>query len=439
VVQYRSTDADGNVEETRSVAFSIEEDGGDPDAPTVEAFADPASGEAPLEVQFSATGLDPQGGDLTYHWEFSEGGGTVQQSPTRTYTQAGTYTATVTVTDEQGLTASATVEVEVSERSNAAPSVIAAGDPTTGRAPLTVEFSSLATDPDGPESEITYLWDFGDDGANAFGRDASHTYREPGTYTATVTATDADGAFDTAQVTIVVDGAPANRPPTVQIAATPRAGTAPLPVRFTSVPRDPDGTAVKTVWDFGDGTKAGGANISHTYRTPGTYTATVTVTDPGGETATASVQIRVFDPAARGTAAPVKPPPVTAPTPATVAAPDASQGDVAGESAKAGASLKARKSQRIRRALRLQVACAERCSVRAVLRSDGKRLGKSRRLRIRDDRRHTLEVRLSRKVRRSLLAAMRRADARSVEVTAVLRVRTADGRTTIRRELRLRR
>ena len=292
VVEYRSTDAAGNAEAVRSVAFTIE-DAGDPDAPTVQAFADPASGEAPLEVQLSATGLDPQGGALTYRWDFSEGGATFEQSPVRTYDEPGTYTATVTVTDPQGKTASETVEIVVSERANAAPSVLAAADRLTGRAPLTVKFSAQATDPDGPEDEITYLWDFGDDGASEFGRNASHTYRTPGTYTATVTATDADGAFDTAEVTIVVDGPPPNQPPTVQIAATPRSGTAPLKVRFTSAARDPEGKAVSTVWDFGDGSKAGGPSISHTYRSPGTYTATVTVTDPGGLTASASLQIKV--------------------------------------------------------------------------------------------------------------------------------------------------
>ncbi|HWM11254.1 MAG TPA: hypothetical protein VNO82_17990, partial [Solirubrobacteraceae bacterium] len=76
------------------------------------------------------------------------------------------------------------------------------------------------------------------------------------------------------------------------------------------------------------------------------------------------------------------------------------------------------------------------CDVRAVVRHAGKRIGKSRTLRIRDDRRHTLAVRLS---RRALRAAMRRAGTRSLKVTAVLTVRTADGSSTIRREVRLKR
>jgi len=160
----------------------------------------------------------------------------------------------------------------------------------------------------------------------------------------------------------------------------------------------------------------------------------VTVTDPGGETASASLEITVSGPTVQQSPA--------APPPAAVA-PDGSAGDGAGESVETGAWLKAPKSQRMRRAarrgLRLRVACPERCHVRAVLRYSGERIGKSRKLRIRDDRRHALKVSLSRKVRRDLRAAMRRAGTRSLDVTAVLRVRTADGRSTIRREVRLKR
>jgi PKD repeat protein len=420
VVEYRSTDPAGTEEAVRSIAFTIDA-GEDPDAPVVQAFADPTSGAAPLDVQFSATAIDPQGGRLIYRWVFSEGGSTLQPSPRRRYEQPGTYTATVTVTDVQGKTASKTVEVVVGERANAAPTVFAAADPTNGRAPLTVRFEADAFDTDGPEGEITYLWDFGDDGAGAFGRNASHTYTKPGTYTATVTATDADGAFDEAEMTIVVDPPPANQTPTVEVAATPRSGTAPLPVQFTSAARDPDGDQLLMVWDFGDGTKGGGPRMAHTYRAAGTYTATLTVSDLGGETASASVEIRVSGPTGRAVA------------------PDRADGDVAGETAESVALLAAPKAQRLRPGLRLRVACPEVCSVRAVLRHSGQRIGASKTLRIRDERRHTLTVRLSGKARRDLRTAMRRAGTRSLTVTAVLVVRTADGRSIVRRGVRLRR
>ena len=39
----------------------------------MEAFADPSSGAAPLRVNFTATGLDPDNGPLTYRWTFADG------------------------------------------------------------------------------------------------------------------------------------------------------------------------------------------------------------------------------------------------------------------------------------------------------------------------------------------------------------------------------
>ena len=85
-VEYRSADEEGNVEATKSVAFSI--DLPDPGFPVIQAFADPSSGAAPLLVRFTAAGFDPDGGSLAYKWEFADGvvfGPTV----TRTYTKTG--------------------------------------------------------------------------------------------------------------------------------------------------------------------------------------------------------------------------------------------------------------------------------------------------------------------------------------------------------------
>ena len=49
-------------------------------------------------------------------------------------------------------------------------------------------------------------------------------------------------------------------------------------------------------WNFGDGTTATGSlNPSHTYANPGSYTASVTVTDANKLTSTSSVVVTVND------------------------------------------------------------------------------------------------------------------------------------------------
>ena len=83
---------------------------------------------------------------------------------------------------------------------NAPPVVTASGNPTSGTAPLVVEFSGSATDEEG-DNPLTYAWDFGD-GGTADTADATHTYTTPGTFTATLTVTDARGAAASASVAV---------------------------------------------------------------------------------------------------------------------------------------------------------------------------------------------------------------------------------------------
>jgi glucose/arabinose dehydrogenase len=86
-----------------------------------------------------------------------------------------------------------------------------------------------------------------------------------------------------------------NRSPVAAISADPIAGLAPLDVHFDAGgSTDPDGDTLAYTWDFGDGTPpAVGVTAAHTYTANGNHTASVTVTDPSGASATASVLITV--------------------------------------------------------------------------------------------------------------------------------------------------
>ena len=291
-LEHRATDVAGNVGAVGSGTYTIE--GGGAGAPTVQAFADPASGAAPLLVRFSATGVDPDGGaPLRYRWTL--GDGTVLGPDFEyTFTTPGTYTATVTVTDDEGMTASDEVTVEVTERSGQAPTVVASVDRPSGPAPHAVKFSATGSD-DGPAGELSYHWDFGD-GGTSFDEDPDHTYQEPGDYTATVTVTDGAGRTGTAEVAVDVTDPPGNRAPAVEAAAAPRSGNAPLSVLFTAEGTDPDGDELTYAWDYGDGGAGTGPRTTHVYAAGGTYTARVTVTDEGGLSASATVAVTVGNP-----------------------------------------------------------------------------------------------------------------------------------------------
>jgi cytochrome c len=84
--------------------------------PQVEIGADPVEGGAPLEVDFTSQAEDPEGGPLTYAWDFGDGSApSSEPNPTHTYTEPGTYAAQLTVTDEGGLTATDSVPIEVND------------------------------------------------------------------------------------------------------------------------------------------------------------------------------------------------------------------------------------------------------------------------------------------------------------------------------------
>jgi len=85
----------------------------------------------------------------------------------------------------------------------------------------------------------------------------------------------------------------ANRSPTAVISAAPTSGVLPLDVQFAGTgSSDPDGDVLTYAWDFGDGSPAAsGPTVSHLYTVAGTYTAKLTVSDPGGATNTATVRV----------------------------------------------------------------------------------------------------------------------------------------------------
>ena len=86
-----------------------------------------------------------------------------------------------------------------------------------------------------------------------------------------------------------------NQPPTAVASANPTSGAAPLTVAFDgSGSSDPDGDALAYAWDLdGDGAfdDATNATATYTYTQPGSYTATLRVTDPSGASGTSSVTI----------------------------------------------------------------------------------------------------------------------------------------------------
>lgn len=68
-----------------------------------------------LFVTFTDSSSDSDGSIASYSWDFGDGGNSTDQNPTYTYGSAGTYSVTLTVTDDDGATDSDTQSVTVSD------------------------------------------------------------------------------------------------------------------------------------------------------------------------------------------------------------------------------------------------------------------------------------------------------------------------------------
>ncbi|GAA3248679.1 PQQ-dependent sugar dehydrogenase [Dactylosporangium siamense] len=136
--------------DANSALYRYDYVGGGNRAPTAVAGANKTSGAAPLAVTFSSAGSsDPEGGPLTYSWDF-DGNGTQDSTaanPSYTYTTNGTYTATLTVRDNQNAPATSSVLISVG---NTAPTVVI-NAPASGQLVSfgdSVPWSVTVTDPE---------------------------------------------------------------------------------------------------------------------------------------------------------------------------------------------------------------------------------------------------------------------------------------------------
>ncbi len=176
-------------------------------------------------------------------------------------------------------------------RVNADPSVSAAASTYVGEAVLPVDFTATVL---GGTAPFQYAWDFGDGGTDISAA-PSHNYTTGGSFTSTLTITDARGFnASTFLAPIVVTMPPA--PLAATISASRTAGATPLLVQFTVNPTGGIG-AYTFAWNLGaGGATSTGPTPAYTYTTVGIYHVTVVVTDAALGTVTAGVTIQALPP-----------------------------------------------------------------------------------------------------------------------------------------------
>lgn len=165
-----SYDRAGNSVNSSDATFTTDEESGSPggggsppvvDSGTVTITCDaggPYAGTVGSSIEFSGSasgGTEP----YTYSWDFDDDTTSSEQNPTHSYDSAGTYTVTLTATDDAGYSGTDTAEVTISEVSDDAAPVISSVDtsPLPATSEDTITISAKVTDDNSVES-VTMYW-----------------------------------------------------------------------------------------------------------------------------------------------------------------------------------------------------------------------------------------------------------------------------------------
>ncbi|WNY23344.1 hypothetical protein MmiHf6_06510 [Methanimicrococcus hongohii] len=227
--------------------------------------ANNTAGASPLSVKFTD---NSSGNPTKYSWDFGDGTTSSEKSPTHVYNSTGTYTVSLTVSNE------------FSNDTKTSKSLI-----NVGTAPYvfftangTINSKQVVFTSHGSVSDSTaFKWDFGD-GKTSSEKNPTHTYSSTGTYNVTLTASNSYGTFNYTLRNVTITNTLK-----ADFTASNNQGSSPLKVNFTDETVG-SGSTSTYLWNFGDGTTSTDKNPSHTYNRTGTYTVALTVTNPCGAT-----------------------------------------------------------------------------------------------------------------------------------------------------------
>ena len=284
---------------------------------TVELSADPTTADVTDGARTVTFTADPTvgnaqlSGELSYVYYFGDGndsGTTDQTSIDHDYSQAGRYTATVVVSDENGNSATDSIEITMTTtvtvvgEGGAVQAVLQiVRNGSTAPVTVTLNASQSTNVPEG----ALYTFDFGDGGTRSTTNPVvSRVYSEAKTYTVSVTITDPNDANNTSTATGSFTVEPVQRT-TALLTVSPSQAT----VNVTEVVFDASGSLpapgkqiVGYEFDvYGDGTEV----IDQTdpvarfvYKRTGSFTPKVTVRDDVAQSSQATASVKVSAPVA---------------------------------------------------------------------------------------------------------------------------------------------
>lgn len=227
--------------------------------------ADPASGKAPLPVNFQDRSI---GGPTAWAWDFGDGTTANIANPAHTFTTAGSYDVKLTVT--RGDTTDSTMQVI---NVGGVPNTDFVGSPLEVGVNEQVKFTDKTTN-----SPTSWTWNFGDTAESVY-QNPTHSYQLKGIYTVSLLTRNENGRDLEVKKSYV------------NVGMGPKAEFRPTisPYHMYNVPKvvnfvdESEGLPTSWAWDFGDGATSSEQNPRHVYMNEGTYTVKLTVKNTFGE------------------------------------------------------------------------------------------------------------------------------------------------------------
>jgi PKD repeat protein len=263
----------------------------------------PSSPDTGDTISFTGSAIDDQSDPLFYTWNFGDTYTAQGAEATHKYTAAGSYSVTLSVTDNHVSSQPRPVTTTrlVAVITNRAPTITVPAYPYVGWK-IDTMFSVTASDADG--DALRYTWDWGDGTKSVTTNPtATHAYQQKSVFTLRVYADDLTGitghnVSGSNSVTVVT---PTPHAPSI-VSFTASASTVEIgqPVTFTGVVKDQDGGVLRMTYNYGGGvydvwnsaTTIANEEVTHaeanTFSTAGSKTITLSVADAGGLNTTSS-------------------------------------------------------------------------------------------------------------------------------------------------------
>lgn len=242
-------------------------------------------------VQFSdITNTNGGAPIIQWSWNFGDpvsGAANISylQNPAHIYSAAGTYTVVMYSTSASGCQDSTSQIITIT----APPAVAFMYSSSCAGQPVTFEPDPSVMN---PADVVLYNWDFGDGSPSSNQMSPTHTYAIYGTYTVTLTVTNADGCIASTSRSVVITAEP--------VAAFNSSSTCSgNAVQFTDYSYSPTGDQIIAWhWVFGDPNGGGSdtSNLQHpeyTYSQNGNYNVTLTATSISGCSNTVTIPVQI--------------------------------------------------------------------------------------------------------------------------------------------------